>query len=205
MQDNLDTRQLERKSAAPGRPTARVGQLLFVVQQAAQTLAAERLAPLGLSPRAWGVLSTLAESGPLTRIELATTMSIDRTAMVYLIDELEEAALVERTRHPRDRRAFLIRPTAAGQDLQRRATAALAGAADSLLAPLGETERRDLVDLLAKVAAHWQQVSADQPEPGTGQATPAAAPDQPPPVRPRRPRRAPGAARGGGQESARMD
>ncbi len=172
MQDNLDSRQSGRKSAAPGRPTARVGQLLFVVQQAAQALAAERLAPLGLSPRAWGVLSTLAESGPMTQIELATTMSIDRTAMVYLIDELEEGALVQRTRHPRDRRAFLIRPTAAGQDLQRRATAALAGAADSLLAPLGDAERRELVDLLAKVAAHWQQVSADQPEPGTGQATP---------------------------------
>jgi len=121
-----------------------VGQLLFVVQQAAQALAAERLAPLGLSPRAWGVLSTLAESGPLTQIELATTMSIDRTAMVYLIDELEEGALVERTRHPRDRRAFLIRPTVAGQDLQRRAAAALAGAADSLLAPLGDAERREL-------------------------------------------------------------
>src|SRR6266853_610340 len=106
MQDNLGSRQSGRKSAAPGRPTTRVGQLLFVVQQAAQALAAERLAPLGLSPRAWGVLSTLAESGPLTQIELATTMSIDRTAMVYLIDELEEGALVERTRHPRDRRAF---------------------------------------------------------------------------------------------------
>ena len=168
MQDNLNTRQLGRKSTAPGRPTARVGQLLFVVQQAAQALATERLAPLGLSPRAWGVLSTLAESGPLTQIELATTMSIDRTAMVYLIDELEEGALVERTRHPRDRRAFLIRPTPAGQDMQRRAAAALAGAADSLLTPLGEAERRDLVDLLAKVAAHWQQVSADQPEPKNG-------------------------------------
>src|SRR6266567_6481914 len=144
------------KSQGASRPAERIGRLLFVAAQAAQTLATEQLAPLGLSARGWGVLSRLAESGPLTQIELATTMSIDRTAMVYLIDELEEGALVERTRHPRDRRAFLIRPTVAGQDLQRRAAAALAGAADSLLAPLAAAGRRVLVDLLATEAAPWQ-------------------------------------------------
>ena len=35
-------------------------------------------------------------------------MSIDRTAMVYLIDELEAQTLAERVRSPQDRRAFLI-------------------------------------------------------------------------------------------------
>src|SRR6516162_1559255 len=120
------------RNPVPARQqTGRVGQLLFVAQQAAQALAVERLEPLGLSPRAWGVLSTLTESGPLTQIDLATTMSIDRTAMVYLIDELEAAALVERVRHPQDRRAFLIHLTAAGRELQRRAAAALAGAAQA--------------------------------------------------------------------------
>ena len=180
MRDNLDDRQSARKpgsASQQGQPTGRVGQLLFVAQQAAQALAAERLEPLGLSPRAWGVLSTLAESGPLTQIELATTMSIDRTAMVYLLDELEERSLVQRVRHPRDRRAFLIHLTAGGQDLQRRAALqVLAGAADSLLAPLDPAEREQLVGLLAKVAAHWQQVSASQPGPAAAEAHPPAAP-----------------------------
>jgi len=134
------------KSAASQRQTGRVGQLLFVAQQAAQALAIERLEPLGLSPRAWGVLSTLAESGPLTQIELATTMAIDRTAMVYL--------------------------TAAGRAAQRRAAAALDGAAETLLTPLDAADRRHLIDLLARVAAHWQQLSATQPHPGTKQAAP---------------------------------
>jgi len=67
------------------------------------------------------VLSTLAKSGPLTQIELATAMSIDRTAMVYLIDELEAQTLVERVRSPQDRRAFLIHLTpAAGARNARR-------------------------------------------------------------------------------------
>jgi DNA-binding MarR family transcriptional regulator len=154
-----------RKSVLARQQTGRVGQLLFVAQQAAQALAIERLEPLGLSPREWGVLSTLAESGPLTQIGLATTMSIDRTAMVYLLDELEDQALVERVRSPQDRRAFLIHLTASGKDTQRRAATALAGAADTLLTPLDAAERRHLVDLLAKVAAHWQQLSASRTRP----------------------------------------
>src|SRR6476646_10685616 len=138
------------RNPVPARQqTGRVGQLLFVAQQAAQALAIERLEPLGLSPRAWGVLSTLAESGPLTQIELATTMSIDRTA-------------------------FLIHLTPSGRRAQRKAATALAGAADTLLTPLDAAERRHLVDLLAKVAAHWQQVSSSQQNPGTSQSRPTA-------------------------------
>jgi DNA-binding MarR family transcriptional regulator len=154
------------KPAASRRQTGRVGQLLFVAQQAAQALAVERLEPLGLSPRAWGVLSTLAESGPLTQIELATRMAIDRTAMVYLLDDLEQRALVERVRSLQDRRAFLIHLTQAGRDAQRRAAAALDGAADTLLTPLNQAERRQLIDLLARIADHWEQLSDTPPRPG---------------------------------------
>jgi len=159
-------------SAASRRQTGRVGQLLFVAQQAAQALAIERLEPLGLSPRAWGVLSTLAESGPLTQIELATTMAIDRTAMVYLLDDLEQQALVERVRSPQDRRAVLIHLTPAGRAAQRRAAAALDGAADTLLTPLDAADRRHLIDLLARIATHWQQLSTTQPPPASKQTAP---------------------------------
>jgi len=86
------------QSPHASRRTERIGQLLFVATQAAQTLATEQLQPLGLSARGWGVLSTLAESGPLTQIELATALAIDRTAMVYLLDELEQSGLVQRVR-----------------------------------------------------------------------------------------------------------
>jgi DNA-binding MarR family transcriptional regulator len=178
------------KPAASRRQTGRVGQLLFVAQQAAQALAVERLEPLGLSPRAWGVLSTLAESGPLTQIELATTMAIDRTAMVYLLDDLEDRALVERVRSPQDRRAFLIHLTPGGRNAQRRAAAALDGATQTLLTPLDEAERRHLIDLLARIAAHWQERGAVQPDPGGSQTAPKATGDETP-ARPRRHRRSP--------------
>ena len=136
--------------------TQRVGQLLFVAAQAAQTLAIERLEPLGLSPRTWGVLSTLLESGPLTQIQLATTLSIDRTVMVYLLDEMEEAGLVERVRNPSDRRSFLIQLTGTARQIQRKAARALAGQTETLLRPLDRDERRQLVEFLSRIAENWQ-------------------------------------------------
>jgi len=136
--------------------TNRVGQLLFVASQAAQELATERLEPLGLTARGWGVLATLVESGPLTQIELAHGMAIDRTAMVYLLDHLEVAGLVRRVRSPRDRRAFEIHLTDTGHDLQRTAAAELRKSARALLAPLDTQEREQLRDLLARIIENWQ-------------------------------------------------
>ena len=151
------------KSPGSSGRTERIGQLLFVATQAAQALAAGQLQPLGLSARGWGVLSTLAESGPLTQIELATALAIDRTAMVYLLDELEQSGLVERVRNPDDRRSFLIHLTGEGQRTQRKAATALAGAADTLLRPLDPEERGLLRTLLTRIVDHWQALSAAQP------------------------------------------
>jgi DNA-binding MarR family transcriptional regulator len=153
--DNLQEGRLLGK----GR-TERVGQLLVVAAGAAQALATERLGPLGLSPRAWGVLSTLVESGPQTQIELATATATDRTAMVYLLDELEGRGLVERMPNPNDRRSYLIHLTAQGRKTQRKAAAELAKQADTLLTPLDAAERHQLIELLTRIADHWDELNA---------------------------------------------
>ena len=143
-----------------GKRTERIGQLLVVAAGAAQALASERLEPLGLSPRAWGVLSTLVESGPLTQIELAAATSTDRTAMTYLLDELEERGLLERRRNPEDRRSYLINLTSQGRRTQRGAAAELAKQADFLLQPLAAAERKQLIDALTRIADHWETHTA---------------------------------------------
>jgi DNA-binding MarR family transcriptional regulator len=99
----------------------------------------------------------------LTQIELATALSIDRTAMVYLLDELEEQALVERVRNANDRRSFLVHLTAKGRRKQRKAATELAGQAETLLEPLAAEERRQLVDLLTRIADHWEELNAASP------------------------------------------
>ena len=104
------------------------------------------------------MLSTLVESGPQTQIALATATGTDRTAMVYLLDELEQQGLVERVRNPDDRRSYLIHLTAKGAALQRKAAIELAGQTETLLGPLSDTERRQLVTLLAKIADNWESL-----------------------------------------------
>ena len=105
------------------------------------------------------MLSTLVESGPLTQIDLARATATDRTAMVYLLDGLEERGLVERVRNPDDRRSFLIHLTATGARARQEAAGGLARQADTLLRPLSVAERRQLVELLTKVADHWDELT----------------------------------------------
>jgi MarR family transcriptional regulator, lower aerobic nicotinate degradation pathway regulator len=152
-----------RKAVGKRERIERVGQLLVVTAGAAQTLASERLEPLGLSPRAWGVLSTLVESGPLTQIELAAATTTDRTAMVYLLDALEQQGLLARMANPEDRRSYLINLTAHGKQTQRKAAAELARQADTLLKPLDAAERRQLVSLLTRIADHWEELNSGPP------------------------------------------
>ena len=81
---------------------------------------AERLAPLGVSPRAYGVLSNLAAAQGQTQQQLADALGIHRNNMVGLIDEMEAAGWVRRHRHQRDRRAFDVRLTRKGSALVTR-------------------------------------------------------------------------------------
>src|SRR5947207_13448352 len=101
-----------------GMPAARkresIGQLLTVAAAAAQSLARERLRPLGLTPRGWTVLSALAEGGPRPQIDLATATGTDRTVMTYLLDDLERQDLIERARDASDRPSYQIHLTRRG-------------------------------------------------------------------------------------------
>src|SRR5438067_4129792 len=111
---------MARKGIRTARKPERIGQLLTVAAAAAQSLAREQLQPLGLTPRAWAVLSELAEAGPRPQIDLATATRTDRTVMTYLLDDLEEKHLIERTRDPSDRRSYQIHLTRRGEETHRR-------------------------------------------------------------------------------------
>ena len=116
-------------------------------------MATERLEPLGLSPRAWGVLSTLVESGPLTQIELATATATDRTAMVYLLDELERKGLVARTPCAKDRRRVFCRITTKGLDLLKELDDPVNRWDAQAVSVLPPSELDSLINLLDRVRA----------------------------------------------------
>jgi DNA-binding MarR family transcriptional regulator len=168
-------------SEHPQTPYA--GSLSFLVSQVGALSAqifAERLAPLGVSPRAFGVLSNLDSTGGQTQQQLADTLGIHRNNMVGLIDELEAAGWVRRHRSPRDRRAFDIRLTRAGAALVSRISALIPGLDREVGQGLTDTEQRTVVTLLQQMASTLGLHPGIHP----GMAGPARAARPPAPGRP---------------------
>lgn len=116
------------------------------------------LAPLGLQVRHFGILATIRHFGPLPQQRLVDSVCIDRSTMVSLVDELEQAALVERQPDPNDRRAYRVHLTAAGASSLDEASTHLERVEDELLAVLDEAGRTELRRLLV-IAGDLDRVS----------------------------------------------
>jgi len=114
--------------------TRNTGFLISWMGQVASKHFGERIASIGLTTRMWGV-------------------NMDPSSMVSAIDELEAQGMVERRRHPSDRRAYALHITEHGHDTLARGRELSREAQGELLAPLSEEERAQLRELLLKLAA----------------------------------------------------
>jgi DNA-binding MarR family transcriptional regulator len=112
----------------------------------------ELLGSLDLTTRMWGALNVLDHEGPLTQHALGRMIAMDPSSMVATIDELESRGLVERRRHPTDRRAHALHVTARGRRTLERGRELAMQAQEELLAPLTPAERKQLHELLLRVA-----------------------------------------------------
>ena len=144
---------------SPATPTRYAQSLSFLLSQVgarSAQLFAERLAPLGVSPRAYGVLSNLAAAQGQTQQQLADALGIHRNNMVGLIDEMEAAGWVRRHRNEQDRRAFDVRLTRRGSALVARVDKLIPTLDDDIAADLDRDERRVLIKLLTRLASDLQ-------------------------------------------------
>ncbi|MEU7754377.1 MarR family winged helix-turn-helix transcriptional regulator [Micromonospora sp. NPDC049101] len=143
--------------SAPGTDRPLVGRANFLLSQLgfhiAQTFAA-RLTPLGIAPNHFGLLMHLERSEGNTQQQLADALGIHRKVMVGLLDDLEQRDLVERRRHPGDRRAHAIHLTEAARQLLPRAREVADQHEDEILTALDAGERAQLVAVLQRLAAH---------------------------------------------------
>jgi DNA-binding MarR family transcriptional regulator len=130
--------------------------LSFLVSQVgarSAQLFAQLLAPLGVSPRAFGVLSNLSSTGGQSQQQLADTLGIHRNNMVGLIDELEAAGWVRRRRSQQDRRAFDVRLTLTGSALVSRINDLIPVLDAEVGQGLTGSEQHTMVALLQQMAA----------------------------------------------------
>jgi MarR family transcriptional regulator, lower aerobic nicotinate degradation pathway regulator len=142
----------------PASLQRRLGAVLAWAAENAQEVANRAVEPLGLTVKHFGVMTFLrhetepgGEGGSLSQQAIGERLRIDRTTMVSLIDDLERAGYVKRERNPDDRRAYVIKLTAAGRKAQARAEEAVDAHALQFFGQLTEAERQELHRLLARL------------------------------------------------------
>jgi len=124
------------------------GQLFFRLWRASHTRIAEKLASIGLTPALFGVLNVLGARDGVIQLEIASTMGIDPSTMVSLIDELEDAGLAKRRPHPTDRRAREVVITSKGRRMLERGRHMAFEVQDEVLQGLTTAQRRELLSPL---------------------------------------------------------
>jgi len=130
----------------------RLGYLLKHVLARLTEAQTKALAPHGLNGRDLAVLSAVASGDPLSQLEVAARLRVDRTSIGDLLDGLEERGFVERRRSPEDRRRNVVVLTALGESTFETAERIRQEIEREFLAPLpdGERFRADLRELLGE-------------------------------------------------------
>ncbi|WP_252306987.1 MarR family winged helix-turn-helix transcriptional regulator [Streptomyces griseoaurantiacus] len=129
-----------------------LGWAIRMVSSAFSRLATASVADLPGGARAYLILVALADGEPPSQLALARAVSLDRTVLTYLLDDLEDHELVSRRPDPRDRRARQVLLTDTGRTRLSEVRQKLAAAEADLLMDLDEHDNLQLRALLARVA-----------------------------------------------------
>jgi DNA-binding MarR family transcriptional regulator len=124
------------------------GQLFFRLWRATHARTADALGSIDLTPALFALLNVLGARDGAIQQQLSSDMGIDPSAMVKLIDELEEGGLAERRRRPGDRRAWEVVITPNGRRTLDRARQLVVQVEDQVLGGLTAADRRQLRTLL---------------------------------------------------------
>jgi len=148
-------------------PEALAGDLCWLLWRASHALTTEMQAALeglGISPRAFHVLNA-ALAGEHTQIELARIIGLDKTTMVVVLDELEQAGLAERRPSPTDRRARVVAVTRAGRRKLREGEEILGQVRADVLRSLPPKDRKVFVDSLNQLVCGRLSTPAECAQP----------------------------------------
>lgn len=122
--------------------------LLAAIGAYTQIRFSELVAELGLFSQHVGVLRRLKETEGSSQQEVADALRVRRSVMVGLVDELEAKGLVERRKHPVDRRVNALHLTAAGKRSLAKVEALTAALDRELISAVPAAERESLQEHL---------------------------------------------------------
>lgn len=127
-----------------------------------------RLAHLQITPDQFTVMRTLLEGEAcgLTQRELTQRMSSDPNTVASLLQRMEEAGLVERKPHERDRRAHRITLLEAGQKRYETARQIAVSLQAETLSVIAEGKREEFLKHLGLVAEACKEAAGGSPKKG---------------------------------------
>jgi DNA-binding MarR family transcriptional regulator len=109
---------------------------------------------LGVRLKEFVALLYLRELSTATQQRLAKSLMLDANNTVILLNGLEENGMVERTRDPEDRRRHIVTITAAGKQKLAQLREIVKELENEFFGALDAGERKQLHELLERVAAH---------------------------------------------------
>jgi DNA-binding MarR family transcriptional regulator len=128
-----------------------VGYHLRRASSAMKTDFAQTFADRSMRQVLFGVLSVVSAAPGTSQGKVAEALGIQRANMVALVNELVDLGLIARTTDHRDRRAFSLSLTTAGEARLRETLEQIRCHEDRLLENLTSAERGELIVLLRKV------------------------------------------------------
>jgi len=128
--------------------TAELGDLLMRAARTQRRRWRDALAPWDLSPHQARALRVVCEREDTRISDLAEALHIAPRSATEVADGLQERGLVERTSDPRDRRAVILRPTAAGRRVRAEVDEARSADSRKLFGRLPAEDRAALGRIL---------------------------------------------------------
>lgn len=111
----------------------------------------QRMAPYGLRPVDFSVLTLIAHNPGITSRQLCAALDILPPNLVGMVKSLDQRGLIERRPHPTDRRAQGLHLSPAGRKLQKSAQATATQLESDVASRLSAQELATLKDLLHRV------------------------------------------------------
>ena len=136
--------------------------LLSRANARAQAIRVDAFGVAGSSGYLSRLLASLADEGIASQVELSRRTGIDPSDVVAAVNELVSRRFVTRERDRHDARRNFVALTRAGRVELARLDGVVAEIQERVLAPLNETERRQLLRILAKLGGDRESGSSSR-------------------------------------------
>jgi DNA-binding MarR family transcriptional regulator len=127
------------------------GHLIRRAQQIAVAIFIEECAAFDLTPVQYAAMVAIQENAGIDATRLSAQIAFDRSTLGNVLERLEARGLVERYASADDKRIKLLKLTAEGRSVTRRAEEGVRSTQERILAPLAPKDRRVLLELLAQL------------------------------------------------------